>query len=379
LGARPHRFHHPPASGIVVTLNDTAPTKDRWNFSAVEVVASAGPGPTPTPTPTPTPPPPDKTPPTVSIVNPVSNTTVSGSVTVTANATDNVALNSTNPVVFYLDAYPGTPLPGPVTANGSLFSTTWDTTLAVNGTHSIIALATDSSNNTATATASGLTVANPPPPVPCFILDARAVVHDRGPVTTPALRTSLPGERLFAFAAADGPGNGGAQTLSVSGGGLSWTLVKRANAMPGDAEIWTALAPTAVSNLTVTASEAQSGYDMSLYVVAYQGVGGIGNSTAASAATGAPTVAVTTTKAGSLLYAVGNDYDNPVAYKVGINQTLDDQWLDSSTGDTYWVQNETYPPVISAGTTITLNDTQPTKPPTIDRCNFVGVEILNDD
>jgi hypothetical protein len=53
--------------------------------------------------------------------------------------------------------------------------------------------------------------------------------------------------------------------------------------------------------------------------------------------------------------------------------------LDFSTGDTYWVQNETYPPVISAGTTITLNDTQPTPTPTIDRCNFVGVEILNDD
>jgi hypothetical protein len=150
--------------------------------------------------------------------------------------------------------------------------------------------------------------------------------------------------------------------------------------MPGDAEIWTALAPTAVSNLTVTASEAQGGYDMSLYVVAYQGVGGIGNSTAASAATGAPTVAVTTTKGGSLVYAVGNDYDNPVAYTVGTNQKMDDLWQDSSTGDTYWVQNDTYPPRSpDPGTTITLNDTQPTKPPTIDRCNFVGVEILNDD
>jgi len=145
--------------------------------------------------------------------------------------------------------------------------------------------------------------------------------------------------------------------------------------MPGDAEIWTALAPTAVSNLTVTAREARSGYDMSLYVVAYQGVGGIGNSTTASAATGPPTVAVTTTKGGSLLYAVGNDYDQAANPIVPSNQTLDDQWPD--VGRTYWVQNETYPPVISAGTTITLSNTAPT--PARNRWNFVGVEILNDD
>jgi hypothetical protein len=154
--------------------------------------------------------------------------------------------------------------------------------------------------------------------------------------------------------------------------------------MPGDAEIWTALAPTAVSNLTVTAVEAHSGYDMSLYVVAYQGVGGIGNSTAASAQTGNPTVVVTTTKGGSLLYAVGNEYDAAVAWIAGNNQTLDDQFQDLKTGDTYWVQNETYPPGIPIpGTPVTLNDTpqpppQP-QPPAKNRWNFVGVEILNDD
>jgi hypothetical protein len=146
--------------------------------------------------------------------------------------------------------------------------------------------------------------------------------------------------------------------------------------MPGDAEIWTALAPTAVSNLTVTAREGRSGYDMSLYVVAYQGVGGIGNSTAASAVTGPPTVAVTTTKGGSLLYAVGSDYDHAVQPTVPSNQTLDDYWLDLKTGDTYWVQNETYPPGIpNPGTTISLSNTAPAN----DRWNFVGVEILNDD
>jgi hypothetical protein len=114
---------------------------------------------------------------------------------------------------------------------------------------------------------------------------------------------------------------------------------------------------------------------MSLYVVAYQGVGGVGNSAAASAPRGAPTVSVTTTKAGSLLYAVGNDYDNPITRTLGPNQLLDNQYLDMNTGDTYWVQNETYPPVIPQGTSVILNDTAPTG----DRYNFAGVEILNDD
>jgi hypothetical protein len=250
----------------------------------------------------------------------------------------------------------------------------WDTTRTANGTHSLSATATDSSNNMATVTVTGLLVSNPPPPVPCFILDATAAVHGRGPVTTPSFRTSLPGERLFAFTASDGPANR-SQTLSVSGGGLSWTLVRRANAQSGTAEIWTALAPNAISSLTVTAKQAVNNYDMSLYVVAYQGVGGVGNSAAASAPSGAPTVSVTTSKAGSLLYAVGNDFDNAIARTVGTNQLLDNQWLDMKTGDTYWVQNETFPPIIPLGAVVTLNDTAPTT----DRWNFVAVEILNDD
>jgi hypothetical protein len=264
------------------------------------------------------PPPPDTTPPVVTILSPLSKTTVSGPVNVIANATDDVALNAKDPVRFYLDT-PTNLLPGPITVNGSQYSTVWDTTRTANGTHSLSALATDSSNNTATVTVTGLLVSNPPPPVPCFILDATAVVHGRGPVSTPSFRTSLAGERLFAFAASDGPGSE-SQTLSVSGGGLSWTLVNRANAQLGTAEIWTALAPSALSSLTVSAQQTISGYDMSLYVVAYQGVGGIGNSVAASAPGGAPTVKVTTTKAASLLYAVGNDYDNAIARTVGTNQ-----------------------------------------------------------
>jgi hypothetical protein len=353
-----------PASNTLVTLKDTGPTSDQWNFSAVEVLAAGAP-----------PPPPDTTPPMVNIVTPTTGQTVAGSVTVTANATDNVALNSVNPVSFFLDGTTNQ-LPGPVTANGSLFSTVWDTTRSANGTHSLSAIATDSSNNKSTATVSDLIVSNPPPTTTCFIVDRTVSAHGPGPVTTAAsgFNTALPGELLVAFAGSDGPNSGGSQTLTVSGAGVSWKLVKRANAQAGTAEIWTATAPTtaALRNATFTATQARSGYDMSLYVIAVQGTNGIGASVAASASSGAPAVTIKTTSAGSLLYGVGEDWDRAAARTVGINQILDNQWLETATGDTYWTQNQTYPPLIPAGSSVILNDTAPTD----DRWNFVGVEIL---
>jgi Bacterial Ig domain/Lysyl oxidase len=356
-----------PLSNTLVTLNDTAPTTDRFDFSAVEVTVSGG-SPTPTPTPSPTP---DTTPPVVTLLNPVSGQTVSGSVTVSANATDNVALSASNPVLFFLGT---TQLPGTVTANPPSFSIPWDTTRSPNGTYSLSAIGTDSSGNKSTATATNVTVTNPPPTTTCFVVDSTTFAHGRGPVTTPVFHDALPGELLVAFAGSDGPNRGGSQTLTVSGAGVTWTLVKRANAQAGTAEIWTANAPLTapLNNVTVTAKQSKTGYDVSLYVICVQGTNGIGTSVAASASSGAPTVALKTTAAGSLLYATGNDWDNAVARVAGTNQILDNQWLDTSTGDTYWTQNQTYPPLIPAGSTVILNDTAPTN----DRWNFVAVEIL---
>src|SRR6185312_4427603 len=44
-----------PSSGTTVTINDTAPTSDRYNMAAVEILPASGAVPTPTPTPTPSP------------------------------------------------------------------------------------------------------------------------------------------------------------------------------------------------------------------------------------------------------------------------------------------------------------------------------------
>jgi hypothetical protein len=340
------------SGGASVTINDTKPTSDRWNLAAVEVLAAGS-----------APPPPDTQPPTVTIVNPANGQVVSGPQMIAATAVDNVAVSS---VQFLLD---GSPLGSPIPA-GASYSMTWDTTTATNGTHTIGAQATDTSGNVGVATPITVTVGNPTPPMVCFIVDVQVSTNGKGPVTTPVFHTALPGELLLAFGASDGP-KGSPQTLSVSGAGLSWRLVKRANAQAGTAEIWAATAATALTSAQVTAKQTKGGYDMSLTVIAVQEAAGTGATAAASAPSGAPMVTLTTTKVASLVYGVGNDWDSATARTVGVNQLLDHQWLDTKTGDTYWVQNLTGP-TGPAGSVVTLNDTVPTT----DRWNFAAVEIL---
>src|SRR5262249_14806085 len=100
------------------------------------------------------------------------------------------------------------------------------------------------------------------------------------------------------------------------------------------------------------------------------GSGAIGRTATASAASGAPTVTFTTTRANSWVFGVGNDWDNPIARTVGPNQALIHQYM-PPVGDTYWVQrliNKTG----AAGSSVTLNDTAPTG----DRWNLAAVEVL---
>ena len=82
---------------------------------------------------------PDTTPPVVSVVAPASGATVSASVTISANATDNVGIAG---VQFRLD---GSNLGTEITS--SPYSVNWDTTTASNGSHVLTAVARDTSNN----------------------------------------------------------------------------------------------------------------------------------------------------------------------------------------------------------------------------------------
>jgi hypothetical protein len=94
----------------------------------------------------------DTTPPTVSITAPAAGTTVSGTTSVTANASDNVGVTS---VQFKLD---GTNIGSPVTT--APYTISWDTTTATNGAHTLTAVASDAAGNTTTSAGVGVTVQN---------------------------------------------------------------------------------------------------------------------------------------------------------------------------------------------------------------------------
>src|SRR5262249_18182928 len=101
-------------------------------------------------------PPPDTTPPTVSVTAPANGATVSGTVTVSAAAADNVGVAG---VQFFGD---GMALGAEDTS--APFSISVDTTGSSNGPHAITAVARDAAGNTTTSAPVTVTVANGPAP-----------------------------------------------------------------------------------------------------------------------------------------------------------------------------------------------------------------------
>ena len=200
-------------------------------------------------------------------------------------------------------------------------------------------------------------------------VDTVVAADGNSAVTTPPFSTSAPGELLIAFVASDGP-QPGSQSVTVSGAGLAWSLVKRMNAQAGTSEIWKASAASALTNVTVTSTPVSGGLAQSVTLVAFSGAAGVGASGVASAASGAPSVTIVSTQPGSLIYGVGNDWDNAVARTPGGGQAILRQVL-ASAGDTFWFQNRTSGSS-GGGVALQLNDTSPTS----DRWNLAAVEIL---
>ena len=94
---------------------------------------------------------PDTTPPTVSFASPANGSTVSGSLNISINASDNVGVASVSVSVD------GSILGSLLTS--SPFSILWNTVLLSNGSHTITAIAKDAAGNSATATET-VTVSN---------------------------------------------------------------------------------------------------------------------------------------------------------------------------------------------------------------------------
>jgi hypothetical protein len=93
----------------------------------------------------------DTTPPTTSITAPANGATVSGTVSVTASASDNVGVSK---VEFYLDgALKSTDTTSP-------YAWSWDTTTVTNASHTLVAKAYDAAGNVGTSATITVTVNN---------------------------------------------------------------------------------------------------------------------------------------------------------------------------------------------------------------------------
>jgi hypothetical protein len=200
--------------------------------------------------------------------------------------------------------------------------------------------------------------------------DFTVSVDGAGSMTTPSFTTLVNGELLVALVASDGPSNS-PQTVTVSGGGLSWKLIQRSNGQLGTAEIWTATAPNAPFTATATSQPGISGsWHGSLTVVGFTNASGTGIVGKSGALTGASDVKLAGVSAGNWVFAVGNDWDNPIARTPISGQVLVHQRVDTQIGDTYWVQS-TAAPSISSGT-VDIHDNSPTT----DRWNYAAVAVV---
>jgi hypothetical protein len=194
---------------------------------------------------------------------------------------------------------------------------------------------------------------------------------------TAKLSTKESDDLIVAFVAADSPYTEG-QVSTVSGGGLTWTLVARENKALGGAEVWVARASGALSEAPITAritktrpgSPTWHGYDETITVAAFKNSPGLGAVAKFSSKKGAATGTLTTTEANSWVWAVGDDWLASIPRTVPAGQTLWHQAFDS-VGDTYWVQS-TEGLTKEAGTPVTINDPAPTKDP----FDLILVEVL---
>ena len=163
-------------------------------------------------------------------------------------------------------------------------------------------------------------------------------------ISTGPFSTAFGNELLLAFIATDYLSGPNTTVTGVSGGGLNWVLVRRTNVQSGTSEIWRAFATSTLTNTIVTATLSQNVYS-SLAVMSFAGVdttgtngsGAIGATGTANSKRGAPSASLTTTRNGSWVIGVGNDYDYAIARTLGPNQGLVHQFL-APVGDTYWVQ-----------------------------------------
>jgi hypothetical protein len=134
--------------------------------------------------------------------------------------------------------------------------------------------------------------------------------------------------------------------------------------------VWQAFATSPVSAATVTATLASRSYDGSITVAAFKGAGSAVGAVATNSATsGGPTVTLTPSSCGSLIWASGHDWTNDTVPVPASGQAIAHKDIDTRGDDSYWVQDLTTP--TQPNTTVTIADTGPTT----DNWGLAAVEV----
>ena len=156
-------------------------------------------------------PPADTTPPTVGITSPAGGQTVQATVTVAANAADNVGVAG---VQLLLD---GAGLGAEDTS--APYSVSWNTATAADGPHTLTAVARDAAGNRTTSSPVTVTVSNnapPPPPSTRFEETSPSVTYTSGWTQGDATRTWSGGTAALSTAP------GAQATFSFTGPSVTW-------------------------------------------------------------------------------------------------------------------------------------------------------------
>ena len=182
-----------------------------------------------------------------------------------------------------------------------------------------------------------------------------------GTFTSPPVTSKSGNELVLAFISAGGPPSffEDQKVTRVTGGGLTWSLAVRSHQVLGTAEIWQAYATSPLNGAKITATLRSKGYHGSITIATFTNAGTVVGATASAASWphSSPAVSLTTTKAGSLVWAAGIDGIQAAERTPASGQTLVQQVLDTRARNTYWVQAAG--PVAAAHTTVNIADTRP--------------------
>lgn len=260
-------------------------------------------------------PPPDTAAPTTSITSPTDQSTVSGSITVAAGASDPGGVAK---VEFYLDSVLKS------TATVAPYTWTFDTTQASNGAHTLLVKAYDASGNVGTSASVAITISNAAPATIALVQRNSGSV-----VTTSLITLTLPSAvaagDLIVVGVSSWPSAPAATAITDTlGNTYALAGTTRKTSYGAYTGIYYTVNTRAGSN-TVTFRTASGGSELSMVVAEFSGANAVSPLDAATGATGSSATPssgnMTPTAAGDLVIGVGT-HDGTDVTSAGSGFTL---------------------------------------------------------